>query len=124
MKPFLNWEVEGTDYKLKLTTGEISKLEQKYDMDIVSLMMNNGQIPKLSTMLDITHAAMQKFNHGISRSEVNTIYDNWLASDEENNMMSFYSTVYMGIACVSGFFPKAVAEEMMEQMQNPTPEEN
>ena len=37
-KPFIIWKIGEEEYKLKLTTGEISRLEQMYGGSLINLL--------------------------------------------------------------------------------------
>lgn len=115
MEPYVIWKVKDEEYKLKLATSEIIDLENKYKCNLMSLIDGT---PSLSVMLDITHKAMKKFNHGIKEKDVIEIYDSYL--EEEGSQVSFMTDVFVPIFRVSGFFPKAVAESMNEKMNEAT----
>ena len=50
-KAFAYWTVGGEDYKLKLTTQQICKLEEKFRCNLVTLIMQSGGLPQLGIML-------------------------------------------------------------------------
>ena len=56
-KPFHYWTVKGTDHQMKLTTKMITKLENKYHMNITNLITSND-LPPLSVMLTVAQAAI------------------------------------------------------------------
>ena len=58
--PFHYWEVAGVQHKMKLNTGMITKLENKYRTNILTLVTAND-IPPLGVMLTI---ARQLSSHG------------------------------------------------------------
>lgn len=110
-KPFQVWEVDGERYRLKLDTAGISELEQKYKTNLMNIMgTGNGGMPALTVMLDITHAAMKKYNHGIKREALNTLFDKYL--EEGGSQLNFYTEIYMGIFTVSGFFSTSLATQV------------
>ena len=66
-KPFALWEVGGKKYKLKLKTPAIVELESKYKTNLMNIMgSGQGGMPALSVMLDVAHAAMKDWQHGIT----------------------------------------------------------
>lgn len=115
MEPYVIWKVKDEEYKLKLATSEIIALENRYKCNLLDLIDGT---PSLSAMLDVTHKAMKKFNHGIKEKDVITIYDDYL--EEGGSQVSFITDVFVPIFKVSGFFPKAVAESMDEKMNEAT----
>ena len=73
-KPFALWEVGGKTYKLKLRTPAIVELEQKYKTNLMNIMgSGQGGMPALSVMLDVAHAAMKDWQHGITKNEVQSL---------------------------------------------------
>ena len=111
--PYALWEVNGEEYKLKLTTSAITKIEEKYKTNLLNFIMDGG-IPPVRVMLDITHAAMQKFNHGIKAKDVNELYDTYI--DEGGSMTDFMMDVFIPIFNASGFFTEAQAEGMTDRL--------
>lgn len=115
-KPFQTWIVDGETYKLKLTTSDISELEQKYKSNLMNVMgTGNSGMPALTVMLDITHAAIRKYHHGIKRAELNEIFDKYI--DEGGSQLNFYTEIYMGIFTVSGFFSANLGNQVEGAME-------
>nr|WP_297935369.1 DUF6096 family protein [uncultured Lachnoclostridium sp.] len=116
-KPFALWEVGGETYKLKLRTPAIVELEQKYKTNLMNIMGSSGQggMPALSVMLDVTHAAMKDWQHGITKNEVQSLFTKYV--DEGGSQLSFYMTVYMEIFTVSGFFSVNLSNQMSGALQ-------
>lgn len=115
-KPFALWEVGGQSYKLKLKTSAIVELEGKYKTNLMNIMgSGQGGMPALSVMLDVAHAAMKDWNHGITKKDVMDIFNRYI--DEGGSQLSFYMTVYMEIFTVSGFFSVTLSNQMGEALQ-------
>jgi hypothetical protein len=114
-RPFHYWTVGERDYKLKLTTSMIEKLENKYRTNIVNLVGGDG-IPPLSVMLTIIQAAMAPWEHKVSYQDVKKMYDTW--SENGGNQMEFFTGVLMPTLAVSGFFTDKQAESMLESMKD------
>ena len=114
-RPFHYWKVGDREYKLKLTTRMIEKLENKYRQNILNLVAGDG-IPTLSVMLTVTQAAMSPWEHGIDYDDVKSIYDCW--TEDGGNQMEFYTGVVMPTLAVSGFFTEKQAESMMKSLQD------
>ena len=112
-KPFHYWEVNGREYKLKLTTSMITKLENKYNQNIMNLV--TSEIPPLSIMLTITQAAMSPWEHKMDYKRVESLFDKWL--EEGGNQQNFYMDIIMPIMAVSGFFTDKQAQTMMENIK-------
>ena len=87
-KPFALWEVGGQSYKLKLKTSAIVELESKYKTNLMNIMgSGQGGMPALSVMLDVAHAAMKDWNHGITKNGVMDIFNRYI--EEGGSQLSF-----------------------------------
>lgn len=117
--PWAIWEVGGREYKLKLTTPEILELEKKYKTNLMNVMgSGEGGMPALTVMLDITHAAMKPFEHGMKMQDVVALFGKYEA--EGGSQLEFYTKIYMNIFAVSGFFSATLTEQMKETLEEAT----
>lgn len=115
-KAFQVWEVGSEVYKMKLGTAEIAELEMKYKTNLMNIMgAGQGGMPALTTMLDVAHAAMKKYNHSIKRKELDDMFDRYI--DEGGSQLNFYTEIYMGIFSASGFFSNALADQMEDALE-------
>lgn len=115
-KAFHFWEVNGTSHKLKLHTGMISKLENKYHKNLLNIVSEDG-IPPLSVMLTIVQAAISPWEHGIKYQEVEKLYDAWVEYDG-GSQIKLMSSVIIPTMAVSGFFTPDQAESIMNSLEN------
>ncbi|WP_207708046.1 DUF6096 family protein [Candidatus Galacturonibacter soehngenii] len=115
--PFAYWEVDGESYKLKLKTSTIVELETKFKINLIELMKgeDSSGTQALSIMLEITHAAMKEWHHGIKLKDVLDMFEKYV--DEGGSQFSFYINVYLKIFTVSGFFPQALAADMEKGLE-------
>ena len=113
-KPFHYWTVNGRDYRLKLKASTINKLENKYRQNILNML---DDIPPLPVMLTIIQAAMEPWEHGLSYTKVQNLYDYW-ADEEGGNQTDLYSKIIIPTLAVSGFFTQEQADVLVEEMQN------
>lgn len=115
-KPFAIWNVKGEDYKMVLGTQDIVALETKYKTNLMNIMgAGNGGMPALTVMLDVTHAALKKFHHGISKDAVMAMFDQYVK--EGGSQLNFYTEVYMQIFQVSGFFSVSLTNQMQGALE-------
>lgn len=115
-KPFAIWNVKGEDYKMVLGTQDIVALETKYKTNLMNIMgAGNGGMPALTVMLDVTHAALKKFHHGISKDAVMAMFDQYVR--EGGSQLNFYTEVYMQIFQVSGFFSASLTNQMQGALE-------
>ena len=115
-KPFAIWNVKGEDYKMVLVTQDIVALESKYKTNLMNIMgTGNAGMPALSVMLDVAHAALKKFHHGISKDTVMAMFDQYVR--EGGSQLNFYTEVYMQIFQVSGFFSVSLTNQMESALE-------
>lgn len=118
-KAFAYWEVGGQTYKMKLTTPNICRLEEKYKTSLLNVLFNTNGVPPLSIMLTITQAAMLPYHHNIKYADVQALFDKYC--EEGGTQMTFMTDIFMEIYKVSGFFTEEQAEEMdmrLEEAKN------
>lgn len=112
---FAIWHVGGQDFQLKLRTVEQMELEKLYKRNVFALMGDADNLPTLTTMLQVTHAAMKPWHHGIKLKAVQDLYEKYLG--EGGSMLQFYVDVYMKIYAVSGFFSSSMEEDLTDAME-------
>ena len=113
--PFAYWAVNGNEYKLKLKTKEITKIEQRLGGNMLSVLNAKDTIPPIATMLYITHAAMQPWHHGVTLRDVYDLFDKYC--DEGGSQLAFFAGPFMDIYTVSGFFTENQNSEMEQNLK-------
>lgn len=108
-KPFHYWTVGGRDYRLKLKTSNIEKLENKYKCNIMHLV---DDVPALSVMLTIIQAAMLPWEHGIKYSDIQELFDQYV--EEGGSQIDLYKNIVIPTMAVSGFFTEKMAADILE----------
>lgn len=109
-KPYVPWVVDGTEYRLKLTTDAIVKLENKYGRNVLSIISPEEGLPPIGALLTVIQASMAKYEHNMSFSVVTTIYDKYV--EEGGNMTKLMDEVIMALLENGGFFTEEIAQEM------------
>lgn len=115
-KPFAYWSVGGEDYKLKLTTQQVCRLEEKFRCSLVTLIMQSGGIPQLGVMLTLIQAAMTPWRHGVKYKDVQALYDRYV--DDGGTQMDLMMDVVMEIMLVSGFFTESQRENVEDKRED------
>ena len=104
---FTTLTMNGKEYKLRLGAAHIEQLEKhlggRNPLDIL-MGAENGNLPSLTGTLRILHAAMLKFQHGVSFVDVQNLYDDYV--DEGNTYMDLLPHL-IEVFQISGFFKKA-----------------
>lgn len=119
----VTWTVGGKDYRLKLSGEAICNVERKYlgGRNIMHAMGNleaiasakDGDalpIPSLNLMLGVIHESAVRLNHGIGLKDVIRLYDVY-ADEEDGDVASLYSDVYLPLFGAAGFFKRADPEK-------------
>ena len=86
-KPFHYWTVDGVDHKMKLTTDMILMLENKYRVNVMSLVFKDDTPP---------------------------IYDKWL--EEDGSQTDFLTKIIIPTMAVSGFFTAEQTETILKNI--------
>lgn len=113
--PFAYWSIGETEYKLKLTTEQVCKLEEKYRVNLLTLLTGGSGMPALGIMLTVIQAAAAPWNHGIKYKSLQAAFDQYV--EKGGTQLTLYSDVIMQILMVSGFFTENQREEMTEKME-------
>lgn len=108
-KPYAIWEVNETEYKLKLKTATVAQLEEKLGRSLADVICTDG-MPPLSIMLTIVHGAMKDWNANLKRKDVDDLFDQYV--EEGGSQLEFFATTFMEIYKVSGFFTTKQIQEM------------
>lgn len=107
---FAHWTIGDKTYNLKLRVTDQLELEKKFRKNIISLMGDEDNIPPLTTMLQVIHAAADPWQHGLKLRNIHDMYEKYLQAG--GNMLELYTRVYLPIFTVSGFFSNSMAEDM------------
>lgn len=100
---YTNFEVKGETYKLRLNTRSIVLLEKQLGCNPLTIFGDGTTIPTVTTMVNILHASLQQYNHGISLNDAYDIFDDYLA--EGKSTVDFVSVIFE-IYRESGLIPK------------------
>lgn len=97
---FYNFEVGNKSYELKLTTKSVMQLEKKIGMNPMMIFGLDGRnIPTVSMMVSILHAALQPMYHGMSEDDAAQLFDSWI---EEGHIYTDFIEVIYEIYIASG----------------------
>ena len=116
-RPFAYWKVGNKEYKLKLTTAQIRKLEDKYRRNLISLLLLRGEIPPLSIMLTVIQAAAAPWNNNVKYKHIEAAFDRY-TEDGGTQLTLFTDVIVDGVMTVSGFFTPDQQEEMGEKVKD------
>lgn len=97
---YYDFEAQGKSYRLRMNTRSVVQLEKKIGCNPISIFGANGDsIPTIGVMVDILHASLQQYEHGITEQEAMNIFDSWL---EEGHTIIDFVPILLEIYKVSG----------------------
>lgn len=108
---YVDFNVGGKDYKLRLATRNIVALEKAIGCNPLSIFGDGNEIPSVTTMVNVLWFSLQKFHHGISLTDAYDIFDEYL---EEHGMTDFIAVI-VDIYKVSGLIKDDSKEENEEE---------
>ena len=96
-------EINGKEYKLRLSARGIVKLERKLGGNPMNIFMavQENQLPSLEDTIIILHASMQKYHSGIKLEDVYDLYDEYI---ENGGTYMELIPILLAVFKVSGFF--------------------
>lgn len=96
---YIDFTAGGKDYKLRLNTRAVVGLEKQLGMNPLAIFGNGDTMPTVTTLIQILHAALQQYQHGISLDDVYDIYDAYIA---DGHTMTDLLPVIVDLYKVSG----------------------
>ena len=104
---YIDFPVGDKNYRLRLTTRAIVTLEKQLGCNPLSIFGNGKEqtIPPVTSMVQILHASLQAYEHGITLDKAFEIFDEYL---EEHSMTDFLPVI-LDIYRVSGIIGKEEA---------------
>lgn len=105
--------VGNKEYKLRLNTRNIVMLEKQLGCNPLFIFGADGEtIPTITVMVNVLHAALQQYNHGITLNDAYDIFDAYIA---DGNASTDFLTVIMDLYKTSGLIPKETSAEDVEK---------
>lgn len=104
------WTVGEEEYKLRLAARNAVELENKlgkHPLEVL-LELQESSLPKVKDTCLILHAALQKFNHGMTLDKVYDLYDEYI---EAGNSIQEVLELIMDIFRTAGFIPEEGEEK-------------
>ncbi|WP_044736516.1 DUF6096 family protein [Geobacillus kaustophilus] len=116
---YKEFKVGEKEFKLRMVASSIVALEKQLGgQNPLNILMGieSGQLPPVSAVLQILHAALQKFHHGMTYEKVLELYDEYV---ELGNSYTDLIPILIDVFKVSGFLPKTLNEEEDQPQPNP-----
>lgn len=101
---YVDFTVGEKNYRLRLTTRAIVNLEKQLGCNPLAIFGDGEKqtIPPITTMVQVLHASLQAYEHGITLDKAYEIFDSYL---EENTMTDFLPVI-LEIYKVSGLITR------------------
>jgi len=122
--------VQNRELKLRIDTKNSIALEKRLGTNPLNVLIEaqDGKIPSFEALLLIFHAALQKYQHGITIEKVYDIYDAFV---EEGHDMTDFMELMIQVLGVSGYMKmenvqvkeERPAEEVLHEIRMAEPEE-
>lgn len=105
---YIDFNAGNKDYKLRLNIRNTVALEKQLGMNPISIFGTGDTMPTITQMVQILHASLQQYNHGISFMDAQDIFEEWLA---DGNAITDFLTVIIDIYKVSGIIGNGDTEK-------------
>lgn len=100
---YVDFTAGNKDYKLRLNTRNIVALEKALGCNPVHIFGNGETMPTITTFVQVLHASLQAYHHGVSLNDAYDIFDEYLADGHSSTDFIY---VIMDIYRTSGIIPK------------------
>lgn len=105
---YIDFEAGNKQYKLRLNIRNTVALEKQLGMNPLSIFGTGETLPTITQMVQILHASLQQYNHGISFTDAENIFEEWLA---DGNTITDFLTIILEIYKVSGIIGNGEGEK-------------
>ena len=101
---YVNFEVNNKAYKLRLNTRNVVALEKALGANPLSIFdLAGNEMPSVTSMVTVLHAALQQYNHGVSMNDAYDIFDAYI---EDGHSIDEFIYIILDIYRESGLIPK------------------
>ena len=96
---YVDFTAGNKDYKLRLNIRSTVSLEKKLGVNPLMIFGDGETIPTITTMVNILHAALQQYHHGISVDDAFSVFEAWL---NDGNTITDFLPIIIDVYKVSG----------------------
>ena len=106
---YVNFEANNKAYKLRINTRNVVALEKALGCNPLNIFdVTGNQMPSVTAMVQVLHAALQQYQHGISINDAYDIFDEYI---EDGHSVDEFILIILDIYRESGLIPKEVDTE-------------
>jgi hypothetical protein len=108
---YIELELNGEVYKLRLNTRAVVGLEKTLGNNPVKILMDldEGELPKMSDIVIMFHSMLQAYQHGINLDRAYDLFDAYTANGK--TVFDFIPEVIVPVFQNCGLLAKEVSEE-------------
>ena len=99
---YIDFKAGNKEYKLRLTTRSVLTLEKNLGCNPLMIFGKGDTLPEIAKMVEILHASLQSYHHGITLDDACDIFDSYLL---DGNSMTDFVAVIVEIYKASGIIP-------------------
>lgn len=105
---YFDFEAGGKAYKLRLNTRNTIALEKQLGCNPLAIFGNGESIPTVTAMVNVLHASLQPYHHGITLNDAFDIFDSYL---NDGNSATDFINIILEVYKVSGLIKVEAATE-------------
>lgn len=105
---FVDFTAGNKEYKLRLSIRATVALEKQLGVNPLMIFGDGDTIPTITTMVNVLHAALQQYNHGISLNDAYNIFEDWL---NDGNSITDFLPIIIDVYKVSGIIKQDETEK-------------
>lgn len=115
--PYVTWNVGSKEFRLRLTTMGVVKLEEKLGRNPadIFLQLSDGQLPKMGDILAILHQSLQSLHSGYTLEKAAGLLDNFF--EEGHSVYEFLTDTVMKVFQSAGLLGNEVEAEDGEEKE-------
>lgn len=96
---YVDFNAGNKEYKLRLNIRSTMLLEKQLGCNPLSIFGNGDTIPTMTSMVQILHASLQQYEHGITLDKASEIFQDWL---DDGHSVDEFLMIIIEIYKVSG----------------------
>lgn len=88
---YIDFEAGNKAYKLRLNIRNTVALEKQLGCNPLTIFGTGDTLPTITQMVQVLHASLQQYQHGITFVDAENIFEDWLA--DGNSVTDFLSII-------------------------------
>lgn len=117
--PYVVWNVNDKEFRLRLTTMGVVRLEEKLGRNPadIFLALSDGQLPKIGDVLTILHQSLQSLHSGYTVEKAAGLLDSYF--EEGHSVYEFLTDTVMKVFQNAGLLGTEMESEEDEEKEDP-----